>query len=487
MIEPVHGDPATDLVGTALSAVFAPRPAPAPLLDAALAAVFEPAPASTAPGAPRTPAPLPHLQALDGLRGVAIALVVLFHFGFTWMTGGFVGVDVFFVLSGYLITGLLLDEAARTGTVDLLRFWARRARRLLPALCLLLLVLAAVAAVDPRLVPPGALRSNGLAALFYVENWRLALQTHAQQVAQIFRPSPLLHTWSLAVEEQFYLLWPLVVLAVRPARRSRLWAVVVVGAAGSAAAMAAMSVAGVAPLPIYYDTGARAFELLIGAALALAAPLTRSAPRSSTACPASGLPTARPASDLPTAHPGPDRPEASPKPPKTKGRPTRPALPAPGRLAGPTGLVALAGVLVFATVADGVDAPWVLRGGLVAASLAAALLIWSVVARPAWPAARLLAWPPLVALGRISYAVYLWHWPALILLTSATTGLRANALRGVQLAFTLGAALVSRYLVENPARRLAPGMAVRRLVLPVGTTALACALVGIVIARPPAF
>ncbi len=453
---------------------------------------------------PRTPRAtsvemLPHVNALDGLRGVAITLVVLFHLGFSWMRGGFVGVDLFFVLSGYLITGILLSERERSGTIDLVRFWARRARRLLPALCLLLLVLVAVAALDPRLVSPAVVRTDGLATLFYFQNWNLALQSHAQQITQIFSPSPLLHTWSLAVEEQFYLLWPLLLLVAMRRNdehrgRRRLWAVIAIGSVASGTAMAIMSLTGSAPLPIYYNTGTRAFELLIGAGLALAAPIAGSAARKHLTATHDHTAT----HDITMA--------------QTFAVTTRP-VPAitsplqPGQTSMPVGVLsrqvhrsvrripawipefvsicAVAGILAFAFTVSGIAAQWIFQGGLVAVALGAAALIWSIATRPTSVVGRILASAPAVAVGRLSYAIYLWHWPALILLTSHTTGMSGGTLQAAQVGLTLSAAVISRYLVEMPAHRLAPRLAVRRLVIPVSATALACALAGVLIARPP--
>jgi peptidoglycan/LPS O-acetylase OafA/YrhL len=148
---------------------------------------------------------LPHLRALDGVRGLAVAAVLAFHGG--WLRGGFLGVDAFFVLSGFLITALLLTEHAGTGRIGLGAFWARRARRLLPGL---LVMLAVVLVVSRWLLPAdelGALRADALAATGYVANWRL-MDRGGGYFAQTAPPSPLQHTWSLAIEEQFYLAWP---------------------------------------------------------------------------------------------------------------------------------------------------------------------------------------------------------------------------------------------------------------------------------------
>lgn len=398
------------------------------------------------PGPTRLPrtAPPAHHPALDGIRALAVSMVVAFHLGVRWATGGFVGVDVFFVLSGFLITGLLVQSHTFTGTVGLPRFWKRRAVRLLPALLLLLLVLAAVAAMDPRLLSLRSLRVNGLVTLFYVQNWHLALQSHAAHLADIFTPSPLLHTWSLAIEEQFYLLWPLVVAIAlrrkrgRPPQRRRLWLAIVAGAAASAAAMAVMSVVGFSPLPIYYDSGARAFELLIGAGLALALPLAPS----QTGAPVRPIST----SDTPAA------------------QRRKPA----GRWFDAGGILAVLAVIAFMAGTPGIDEPWLYRGGLVAAAAAAALMITAVVMAPRGVVSRLLSWRPVAALGRISYGIYLWHWPVLVLVTSATVPLHGAELIALQLALTLVAALASWLLVEQPSRQLLLRRNYRRNLRPSG-------------------
>lgn len=450
-----------------------------------------------------------HVASLDGLRGVAVVLVVAFHLGLSWASGGFVGVDVFFVLSGYLITSLLVAEQRTSGWVDLRRFWGRRARRLLPALCLLLVVLAVVSLADPRLVSPTALRVDGLATLFYVQNWHLALQSHTAQLAQVFAPSPLLHTWSLAIEEQYYLLWPFVVaLALRrrrgtPGGRHRLWLAVLVGTVASIAASAAMALAGWAPLTIYYDSGARAFELLVGAGLALLAPLPDADPASHR----------HRAAQTTGARPSPANAasgwEAGPSPavPVLARAPLAEALAVRAAgdrrswrhqlrrtdtsdgwvraLATGVGIAGLGGIVAFAASVPGIGATWLYQGGLFAVCLVAAAVVWAAARFPTTGIGRLLCWRPVVALGRISYGVYLWHWPVLVTVTTGSTGLRGAPLLVLQLGLTLLAAMVSAALVERPVRRWRPAVALRRLVAPVALTAGTCVIVGALAGRPP--
>ena len=211
-----------------------------------------------------------HVPALDGVRAVAVAAVLAFHGGLPWVTGGFLGVDAFFVLSGYLITALLLAEWTRSGgRIDLVAFWGRRARRLLPAL---LLMVTAVAIGARALLPPEEvrlLRGDGIAALFYVANWRMIFRG-GDYFAQTAAPSPLEHTWSLGIEEQFYLVWPLVLGAVLWPRGAPLrWLVVVCGV-GTVASTVALAVAYSAEDPgrAYYGTDTRGAAILVGAGLA---------------------------------------------------------------------------------------------------------------------------------------------------------------------------------------------------------------------------
>ena len=158
---------------------------------------------------------LAYLPALDGMRACAVLAVMMFHGGIPHMDGGFMGVDAFFVLSGFLITSLLIGEWRQALTIKLGAFWARRARRLLPALLLMLLFVAFFASVIVPKGTYGALRLDALATLLYVSNWHFIL-VNSNYFNETSASSPLLHTWSLAVEEQFYVIWPLVVLG-RPA------------------------------------------------------------------------------------------------------------------------------------------------------------------------------------------------------------------------------------------------------------------------------
>jgi peptidoglycan/LPS O-acetylase OafA/YrhL len=205
---------------------------------------------------------------LDGVRALAVLMVVAFHLGYEWIPGGFVGVDVFFVLSGYLITGILLTEADRTGGIALGRFYGRRARRLLPASIAVLLAVMAMGSWLFDAVQRDALGRDALWSALYAANWRFAT-VGGDYFAPGDVPSPLVHYWSLAVEEQFYLVWPAVFgLAIRvlKGRAALLGAVVAVGAASALASLATVGT----PLS-YYGTHTRAYQLLAGAALAVAA------------------------------------------------------------------------------------------------------------------------------------------------------------------------------------------------------------------------
>ena len=342
--------------------------------------------------------------------------VLAFHGGMSWARGGFLGVDAFFVLSGFLITSLLVAEWERTGTLSLRAFWARRARRLLPALLLVICVLAVTA---PLLLPAAEvrlLRGDGLAALFYIANWRMILRG-GDYFAQTSAPSPLEHTWSLAVEEQFYLVWPvlLVVLlagAVTAARRRHALRRVLVFCGLVAVASTVLLAASYDPMDpgrAYYGTDTRAASLVIGAGLAVV--LARYRPQ---------------AADLVTS------------------RRVRRAL----------GVLAAGAVLVLAwawTHADGGDR-WLYRGGLAAMAVAVAVVLGYVVLVPRGWLARLLALAPLVLLGRISYGVYLWHWPVFIAVNADRTGRAGGELFALRCLITLALATLCFVLVERPVR-----------------------------------
>ncbi|MDZ5443876.1 acyltransferase family protein [Micromonospora sp. 4G57] len=370
-------------------------------------------------GGPR----IAYQPALDGVRALAVAAVLAFHGGVAALPGGFLGVDAFFVLSGFLITSLLLAEHRDTGRIDLTAFWGRRIRRLLPALLLVLLVVLLVS----RQLLPGtelpALRWDALAALGYLANWRMAHRS-GDYFAATGSPSPLQHTWSLGIEEQFYLVWPLLLVAqlAWTARRARrrgagappsppevggLRTVTLLGTAGSALAAAALFAPGAVDR-VYYGTDTRAVALLVGAGLAVL--LTR---RTTPA-----------------------------------GTPARVRHPVLGGLA----LAGAVGTGWLWATADGGDG-WVYRGGLTLAALAVAAVIAHATVSPTAPTARLLALAPLVRLGRISYGVYLWHWPLFQWLTAERTGLTGGALLAVRCAVTLAAATGSYLLVERPIRR----------------------------------
>ncbi len=400
-------------------------------MSAGLLLAAEPPPTDSAPEEPTATVGPIYWPALDGLRAVAVIAVLLYHAGLTSVPGGLLGVDVFFVLSGFLITGLLLDERRRTGTVRLGRFWGRRVRRLLPAL---LVLLVATVAAAPLLVTADrlqSLRDDALASLFYVGNWRFAYsgQSYFERFTD---PSPLLHLWSLGVEEQFYLVWPLLVLLVggglvrrrrraapegtgttrRPGRRVALLAAVL--ALGSTALLAGLHHAGVSTSRLYYGTDTRALALLVGAL---------------TAC------------VLPRA--------GRPRPRHRRRRAAERALPVAMTLLGVAGGTGL--VYAFLTV-DGQDAR-LYDGGFGAVALAAAALVVAVVAAPRAPVARLLGLAPLVGLGRVSYALYLWHWPVFLVLDGKRTGLAGPALLGLRCAVALAFAVASYVLVERPIRR----------------------------------
>jgi peptidoglycan/LPS O-acetylase OafA/YrhL len=354
---------------------------------------------------------IPYEPALDGLRGVAVLAVVLYHGGVTWASGGYLGVDAFFVLSGYLITTLLLAEWRDTGTIALVSFWARRARRLLPAVFVLLIGIAAYSAFVAQPDVLDQLRADGVSTLFYVMNWRLIASS--QSYFDQFFASPLRHMWSLAIEEQYYLVWPLVTLAVLRWRRSArvLLQVCLVLAALSAAVMFVLYDPDVDPSRLYYGTDTRAQSLLLGSALAAAI--------------ASGL--------------------------AFRTLATRRAV-----VNAATVLVVLLAWAWTGLAPFGLppSSGLLYRGGFVLLASSVCLLILACTQVGANPIRRALSFEPLRRLGLISYGVYLVHWPIYSWLDAERTGLAPGSLRllAVRLGVTLVVALASYLLIEKPIR-----------------------------------
>jgi peptidoglycan/LPS O-acetylase OafA/YrhL len=387
-----------------------------------------PAPAEPDPDAPHEEPNLSYIPALDGVRAFAVVGVMAYHGGIPWLPAGFLGVDAFFVLSGFLITSLLISEWQRRRTIRLGQFWARRARRLLPALLLLLVFVVLYAAfVVPAGTYPG-LRLDALSTLFYVANWHFIL-IGSNYFNQTSLPSLLTHTWSLAVEEQFYLLWPLVVLGVLKFT-GRLWALLavsVVGALASAAEMALLFRHGVGTTRLYYGTDTHGQCVLVGAALASGLALFARRRHSAAASP------------LGSRTPGGNPAWAA------SSRWARTVL----SILGGAGVV-VAGLLWWRVSFNG---SFLWEGGFLVAALAtAAVLVCVVCAQRSWLATALSV-SPLRFLGRISYGLYLWHFPLFQWIDGQRTGLGGYALFGARCGATLAVATVSFYLVERPIRR----------------------------------
>jgi peptidoglycan/LPS O-acetylase OafA/YrhL len=374
------------------------------------------------------------------LRAFAVIAVLLYHADLAWIPGGFLGVEVFFVISGYLITALLLAEWRQRGRIDLKTFWLRRARRLLPALYVLLVATLAFAVV----FLPGeiaGLRGDVLAALGYVTNWYLIFGQESYFEA-VGRPSLLQHLWSLAVEEQFYLIWPPILalglcIGATRLRRRRVLRVVIFGAVASAMAMALLYVPGVDPSRIYYGTDTRATGLLCGAALAfLWSPGDKYRP--------------------------------------SEARHHRLGLPGRSRfrrrwgwtaplLLDIVGFAAL-GALVWFCVNLGEFQPFLYSGGFALVGIATTATIMAVVHPHSVIGSRILGSAPLRWVGVRSYGIYLWHWPVFMVtrpdLDVPIDGLPLLALR---LSATVVLADLSYRYIETPIRRGALGRAWRTL------------------------
>ncbi|MEU1393803.1 MULTISPECIES: acyltransferase [unclassified Nonomuraea] len=355
-----------------------------------------------------------HIGPLDGLRGLAVAAVLLFHAGY--LSGGFLGVDLFFVLSGFLITGLLLAELDRSGRLNLAGFWARRARRLLPALVFMSVatLLLAWAFATPSMLR--AVLQDAPWAAAQAANWHYI----AEQIGYWNAAGTRLfaHLWSIGVEWQFYLVWPLVVLAVGRGGAGGHRRVAAVAAVGALISLFLMVRYGAAmdTTRAYEGTDTRAFSLLLGAVAATA-----------------------PARDL-------------------AGRVPRAAADA-------LCAVLLGGLVLSWTLTAGEKAPGLFQGGMFAHSLASAVLIALLAAAPGGFVGRAVGGVLPRRLGEVSYSLYLWHWPIFLLLPQEVLGVGGWGRDALAIGLSLPAAILSKLLVEDPVRSRArwatgrPGLA----------------------------
>lgn len=382
--------------------------------------------------APQTRSSLAYRPYLDGLRAIAVLLVFVFHAASPAMPAGFIGVDVFFVLSGYLITRVLLSQYHERGQIKLGDFYARRVRRLAPALLLLTSVVAMREAVWGSILDAAVRLREILATLFYVANWNLIAQSDSY-FAEGVAASPLRHAWSLAVEEQFYLIWPALLILLLVWRRRR----------KGADLLSTLLIAGVSALAMallfhpdllsraYYGTDTRIHQPLIGAALALAMDDSRF----------------------------------------TRLAKWRAELAA---------IVGLGAVVAMAVFLPGAANAYFLGGSTVIA-LATAAHIAGVESNPNGLTARFLSLPPIRYLGKISYGFYLWHWPIILWLPSpaGATFAERRFVNLLQFGVALAISAASYALIEDPIRSRRVLRGLRKPVLVVGAGVLSLMFIGL--------
>ena len=363
---------------------------------------------------------------IDGIRGLAVIGVLLFHAGFDWARGGFLGVSVFFTLSGYLITSLLIAERAATSTISVTAFYGRRLRRLAPAS---MATIVAVLVAAPWLTSPAgraALPGDAAAALGYVANWRFLWS--GKSYAELFgAASPLQHFWSLAIEEQFYIAYPIVMIVAMRLLPARRHLALLLAGLWSTSVVVGLLVDGVDRR--YYGTDVRMAELLAGAVLAVV------------------VGGRRPVSD---------------------------------RLATILGTVGV-GTLTVLMATTSYSVGWLGSGGFAAVSLLSCAAIIGVTCSTALRS--VLGAAPLVLVGKISYGLYLWHWPVFLWLNAERVGRDGPPLFASRVVVTLVLATISFYVLEQPIRR-------RRLLrspsVAIGAFGLAAvAIVALIVVRPP--
>ena len=362
-----------------------------------------------------------YVPALDGLRALAVLVVIAYHMHLDWAPGGLLGVTMFFVLSGYLITGLLLKEYDETGAISLSNFWLRRVRRIIPAVVFAVLGTAVLCTIFNHALLT-KMRPDVLPTLFFFNNWWQIFH-NVSYFEALGAPSPLTHYWSLSIEEQFYLIWPIALLICMKAgvRRQTMQRGIIVLIVLSALEMALLFDPSADPSRVYYGTDTRAFSLLIGALLAFIWPYQKLTKRA--------------------------------------GNRMTPA----GRIVfNVVGVLAVVGLIVMVVVTNGFE-PFIYRGGLVICSLLTAVAIAVLVHPISW-ISKVFELPPFVWIGKCSYSMYLWHYPIILLLTPANLqGGTPWWLCLVELVLIFAISAFSFYFVEDPIRHGAIGNFVQSL------------------------
>ncbi|MBC1374335.1 acyltransferase family protein [Listeria farberi] len=348
-----------------------------------------------------------YVPSIDGLRALAVIAVIAYHLNFSWAKGGFIGVDIFFVLSGYLITNILLTQWEKNQSLQLKQFWLRRFRRLIPAVYVMIVVVVIYSVFfHPEILKN--LRGDAIASFFYVSNWWFIFH-NISYFDSFGLPSPLKNLWSLAIEEQFYMVWPLFLLVfLKWVKNPKLLLKIVIGLGLlSAILMTVLYVPGTDPSRVYYGTDTRAFDLLAGCALAFVWPFNRLSP-------------------------------VVPK--KSKA-----AL----NIAGTISILFF--VLFTAFVSE--YQPFLYRGGLLFVAILGVIMI-ATISHPASYLSKIFSFKPLRWIGTRSYGIYLWHYPIITLTTPVLEITQPNIWRAIlQVAATVIIAELSFRFIETPIRK----------------------------------
>ncbi|RBP95833.1 peptidoglycan-N-acetylmuramate O-acetyltransferase [Cytobacillus firmus] len=349
-----------------------------------------------------------YIHGLDGLRALAVLFVIAYHFNFSWAKGGFLGVNIFFVLSGYLITSIMIPSQGQRFTINLRNFWIGRMRRLIPAAYVMILItIVWVTLFNRELLH--TVRGDAISSIFYTSNWWFIF--HEVSYFDSFgSPSPLKNLWSLAIEEQFYIIWPIVLtigLYIYK-KQCKLAIFVFSSAICSAMLMGLLYESGKDPSRVYYGTDTRSFELLIGCWLALVWPMKRLSSKKLSV-----------------------------------------------KLHNTLNITSIISLVIFIICLFFVNEYQVFlyRGGMFLICMNAAILI-ACICHPASLLGKILAWKPLRWIGTRSYGLYLWHYPVIVLSTPVyEIGNPAFGRVALQLTFTLIIAELSYRLIETPIQK----------------------------------